>query len=137
MQNFAPPVVDRKVRFALVGCGRIAANHFGALEQHRDRADLVAVCDTDHAALSQAVERTGAEGFDQIDRMLAKADADIVVLTTPSGLHAEQAIAVAATGRHVMTEKPMATRWADGKRMVAACDAAGRNRFRCAESSRD
>ena len=125
MQNFAPPVVDRKVRFALVGCGRIAANHFAALEKHRDRADLVAVCDIDPAALSQAVERTGAEGFDRIDRMLAKTDADIVVLTTPSGIHAEQAIAVAATGRHVMTEKPMATRWADGKRMVAACDAAG------------
>jgi UDP-N-acetyl-2-amino-2-deoxyglucuronate dehydrogenase len=47
------------------------------------------------------------------------------VLSTPSGLHSEQAILIAETGRHVMTEKPMATRWEDAKRMVSACDAAG------------
>lgn len=57
--------------------------------------------------------------------MLEKTDADIVVLTTPSGLHPEQAIEIARSGRHVMTEKPMATRWADAQRMVKACDTAG------------
>jgi UDP-N-acetyl-2-amino-2-deoxyglucuronate dehydrogenase len=48
----------------------------------------------------------------------------MVVLATPSGLHAEQTIEVAAARRHVMTEKPMATRWHDGIRMVRACDEA-------------
>jgi UDP-N-acetyl-2-amino-2-deoxyglucuronate dehydrogenase len=57
--------------------------------------------------------------------MLKGTNADVVVLATPSGLHAEQTIAAAQAGKHVMTEKPMATRWQDGKRMVAACDAAG------------
>jgi UDP-N-acetyl-2-amino-2-deoxyglucuronate dehydrogenase len=47
------------------------------------------------------------------------------VLATPSGLHPSQAIEAAASGRHVMTEKPMATRWDDGKKMVEACDKAG------------
>ena len=47
---------------------------------------------------------------------------DLVILSTPSGLHLEQAILVAQSGRHVMTEKPMATRWRDGVRMVKACD---------------
>jgi UDP-N-acetyl-2-amino-2-deoxyglucuronate dehydrogenase len=51
--------------------------------------------------------------------------ADCVVLTTPSGLHPQQAIDAAGTGVHVMTEKPMATRWADGLAMVKACDEAG------------
>jgi UDP-N-acetyl-2-amino-2-deoxyglucuronate dehydrogenase len=54
--------------------------------------------------------------------MFTQTDADVVALTTPSGLHAEQAVKVAASGRHAMTEKPMATRWADGLRMVRACD---------------
>jgi UDP-N-acetyl-2-amino-2-deoxyglucuronate dehydrogenase len=40
-----PAITDRKIRFALVGCGRIAANHIEALRQHADRAELVAVCD--------------------------------------------------------------------------------------------
>jgi UDP-N-acetyl-2-amino-2-deoxyglucuronate dehydrogenase len=57
--------------------------------------------------------------------MLEKSNADVVVLATPSGLHPLQTIQAAEAGKHVMTEKPMATRWEDGKRMVAACDAAG------------
>jgi UDP-N-acetyl-2-amino-2-deoxyglucuronate dehydrogenase len=52
-------------------------------------------------------------------------DCDLVVLSTPSGLHANQAIRAAGAGKHVVTEKPMATRWQDAKRMVAACDSAG------------
>ena len=57
--------------------------------------------------------------------MLKETTADIVVLTTPSGLHAEQAIEVARSGRHVISEKPMATRWKDGLAMHAACQKAG------------
>ena len=50
MVKFKPAVTGRRPRFALVGCGRIAANHFSAFEQLRDRAELVAVCDIDPAA---------------------------------------------------------------------------------------
>jgi UDP-N-acetyl-2-amino-2-deoxyglucuronate dehydrogenase len=124
-----PFVTDRKIRFALVGCGRISANHFDALDRHADRAELVGVCDIDAAALCRAEERTGAPGFRSLDALLAGTDADVVILSTPSGLHSKQAVQVAAAGRHVMTEKPMATRWQDGKRMVQACDQAGVHLF--------
>jgi UDP-N-acetyl-2-amino-2-deoxyglucuronate dehydrogenase len=124
-----PFVRDRKIRFALVGCGRISANHFDALERHADRAELVGVCDIDPQALCRAEERTGAPAFRSIDALLAGSAADIVILATPSGIHAEEAVLVAAAGRHVMTEKPMATRWQDGKRMVHACDQAGVHLF--------
>jgi UDP-N-acetyl-2-amino-2-deoxyglucuronate dehydrogenase len=120
-----PRVTDRKIRFALVGCGRISANHFDAIDRHAERAELVGVCDIDHAALDAAVARTGAPGFASLNELLAGTDADCVILATPSGLHADQAVAVAAAGRHVMTEKPMATSWQDGNRMVEACDHAG------------
>jgi UDP-N-acetyl-2-amino-2-deoxyglucuronate dehydrogenase len=124
-----PFVRDRKIRFALVGCGRISANHFDALDRHKERAELVGVCDIDAEALGRAETRTGAPGFRSLDALLAGTDPDLVILSTPSGLHADQAIQVAATGRHVMTEKPMATRWQDGKRMVQACDQAGVHLF--------
>jgi UDP-N-acetyl-2-amino-2-deoxyglucuronate dehydrogenase len=120
-----PPINGRAVRFALVGCGRIAANHFAALRQHGDRVELVGVCDTDPANLEAATKLTGAPGYASLPDLLAGADADIVVLATPSGLHVEGALRAAAAGRHVMTEKPMATRFDDGRRMVEACDAAG------------
>ncbi len=85
----------------------------------------MAVCDPDPRALAAAVERTGARGFDRYDRMLAEGGADCVVIATPSGLHPQQAIDAARAGLHVMTEKPMATRWSDGLAMVRACDDAG------------
>src|SRR5215213_7705720 len=124
-----PYVTDRRIRFALVGCGRISANHFDAIEKHAARAELVGVCDVDSGALQKAKERTGAPGFRSLDGLLAGTDADVVILATPSGLHADQAVEVAEAGRHVMTEKPMATRWQDGKRMVHACDLAGVHLF--------
>src|SRR5262245_1018968 len=129
MRPFPPPIVDRRIRFALVGCGRISANHIQAIEKHAERAELVAVCDPDPGSLAAATKKTGAPGFDRLDKLLAGSNADIVVLATPSGLHSAQTIEIAQAGRHVMTEKPMATRWQDGKRMVAACDAAGTRLF--------
>ena len=107
-----------------MGCGRIAQKHFEAMRAHQDRLELVAVCDSDAAALQAAVSATGARGYETLGQLLASSDADVVVLCTPSGQHALQTIQTAAGGRHVITEKPMATRWADGKRMVEACDAA-------------
>lgn len=123
MRHYAP-IKDRKIKVALVGCGRIANNHFGAIEKHADRMEVVDVCDVDPVALEQAVKRTGAKGFTNLADMLKSTEADVVVLTTPSGLHPEQAIEVARAGKHVMTEKPMATRWHDGLAMVKACDEA-------------
>ena len=125
----APVPADRRVRFALVGCGRIAANHTAALQAHAKDCELVGVCDTDPAALAKAQQATDAPGFPSLDALLAGTEADCIVLATPSGLHAEQAIRCAESGRHVVSEKPMATRWADGKRMVAAGDEAGVHLF--------
>jgi UDP-N-acetyl-2-amino-2-deoxyglucuronate dehydrogenase len=114
-----------RIRFALAGCGRISKSHFDALDKHAGRAELVAVCDTEPKALAAAHERTKAAAYPSLDAMLATAGCDIVVLATPSGLHPTHAMQVARAGHHVMTEKPMATRWEDGKRMVEVCDKAG------------
>jgi UDP-N-acetyl-2-amino-2-deoxyglucuronate dehydrogenase len=119
------PITHRPIRFALVGCGRISANHIAALQQHQARAELVAVCDNRPAALAAAVAKTGAAGFDSLDALLAGSNADIVVLATPSGLHPLQAMRAAADGRHVLSEKPMATKFEQGMAMVHACRDAG------------
>jgi UDP-N-acetyl-2-amino-2-deoxyglucuronate dehydrogenase len=119
------PLADRKIRVALVGCGRISGKHFDAIGAHGDVAELTAVCDIDAGALGQAEALTGVTGFGSLPDLLAGSEADVVVLATPSGIHADQAVLVADAGRHVVTEKPMATRWTDGKRMVQACDRAG------------
>ncbi len=125
MKKVPKQIVGRPIRVGIVGCGRISANHFKALELHRESLQLVALCDNDRAALEAAQNKYQVTGFSSLQEMLARADIDLVVLCTPSGLHPSQAILVAQSGRHVMTEKPMATRWSDGLRMVRACDEAG------------
>jgi UDP-N-acetyl-2-amino-2-deoxyglucuronate dehydrogenase len=127
MQNL--PIKGRKIRFALVGCGRISKNHFDSIRQHAEHAELVDVCDIDPAALAKGVQATGAKGHADMTAMLQSTQADCVILTTPSGLHPRQAIEAARTGRHVLSEKPMATKWEDGLRMVTACEEAGVHLF--------
>src|SRR5437660_3395678 len=125
MIKHKPSITGRKIRLGLVGCGRISDNHFRAIAAHEREIELVGVCDIDRNALKAAVARTGAAAYPNLTALLASSEADIVTIATPSGLHPDQAVQIAAAGRHVMTEKPMATRWDDAKRMVHACDVAG------------
>lgn len=132
---------SRRVRIALVGCGRISRNHIKAIALHHERAELVALCDTEQDRIDSAQQLVidaaqeypaaahNPEQFIGYETLLAaiKASAlevDLVVLTTPSGLHPAQTIGAADVGIHVCTEKPMATRWEDGVAMVKACQAA-------------
>jgi UDP-N-acetyl-2-amino-2-deoxyglucuronate dehydrogenase len=57
--------------------------------------------------------------------MLKEADADVVTIATPSGLHAEQGVAAARAGKHVVMEKPMAISLTGADALVQACDKAG------------
>ena len=124
MHNY-PIIQDRRIRVAVVGCGRISKNHFGSIDKHAADVELVAVCDTDAQVLDQHARAHGVPGYRSLEQLLATETLDLAILCTPSGLHAEQAILAARAGVHVMTEKPMATRWQDGVRMVRACDEAG------------
>ena len=123
------PITDRKIRLALVGCGRISKNHFGSFEQHAQDMELAAVCDVDLQALKVHTNQYQVPGYSSMAEMLAKEELDMVALCTPSGTHPEQTILAARHGVHVITEKPMATRWGDGVSMVKACDDAGVHLF--------
>lgn len=124
MQHYLP-IAGRKIRMAIVGCGRISKNHFSSIAKHTAEMLLVAVCDIDPAVLAAHAEQYKVPGYRDMEDMLQKEQLDMVVLCTPSGLHPDQAVLAARHKVHVMTEKPMATRWADGVRMVKACDEAG------------
>jgi UDP-N-acetyl-2-amino-2-deoxyglucuronate dehydrogenase len=118
-------ITGRKIRIAVVGCGRISRNHFGSIEKHTDSLELVAVCDIDSQVLAEHTEKYKVPGYRRLEDMLEAEQLDLVALCTPSGIHPDQAALAARYGINVMTEKPMATRWSDGVRMVRACDEAG------------
>jgi UDP-N-acetyl-2-amino-2-deoxyglucuronate dehydrogenase len=119
----------RRIKIGVVGCGRISANHFKSIEAHSRDLQLAAVCDTDAASLEAASKQYDVPGYRSLADLLLHADADVLALCTPSGQHPLQTIAIARSGRHVITEKPMATRWSDGLRMVRECDQAGVHLF--------
>lgn len=118
-------ITDRKVKIALVGLGRISKNHLQAIIEHHTHLELVAVCDVCEERVKEIAEQYQVPGYCDLETMLLNTDADIVTLCTPSGLHPAQTIQIAQSGRHVITEKPMATRWQDAIDMVRACDIAG------------
>lgn len=123
------PVEGRKIRIGIVGCGRISKNHFGSIEKHGDELELVSVCDVDASVLALHESQYGVPGYRDMAQMLSEQALDMVALCTPSGIHPDQAMLAASHKVHVITEKPMATRWSDGLQMVKACDEAGVHLF--------
>jgi UDP-N-acetyl-2-amino-2-deoxyglucuronate dehydrogenase len=124
MQHY-PVIKDKKIRIAVVGCGRISKSHFSAIEKLGNDLDLVAVCDIDPIALKEHSEKYKVSAYLDMEDMLNSERLDLVALCTPSGIHPDQTVIAAKHKVNVMTEKPMATRWSDGVRMVRACDDAG------------
>ena len=118
-------IIHRKIRIAVVGCGRISKNHFGSIEQHQEKIELVSICDKRPDILSEYEKKYKVKGYLDQEDMLKNEDLDLVALCTPSGVHADQTVLCAKYKINVITEKPMATRWEDGVRMVKACDKAG------------
>ena len=124
LNNF-PILKDRRLKIGVVGCGRISKNHFGSILQYPENLELAAVCDIDGEALKQAGAVYNVQGYTELKDMLISEALDLVVLCTPSGLHPAQAALAAQHGVHVVSEKPMATSYNDGLKMVQACDDAG------------
>lgn len=113
-----------RVGVGIVGAGVIGKVHAEALAGV-DGARLVAVAEPRPEAGRALAEAHGAAWDADVDALLGRPGVDVVVLTTPSGLHAEQAVAAARAGKHVVTEKPMAITAAGADRMIAAARRAG------------
>lgn len=123
-----PLTLDRAVRVALVGCGRISGNHVSAIDRV-DGLELVAVADVEIDRANALADGRGIPAFRTLEDMLSDVECDVVALCTPSGLHPAQGIVAARAGKHVVTEKPMAISLADADALVQACDAAGVHLF--------
>lgn len=116
--------MENTLRFGIVGCGSVAAFHAQAV-QNTPGAVLTACC-SGHADRARAFAQTwGCQAFASLDEMLA-GPVDAVCLCTPSGLHAPQALAALAEGKHLVVEKPLCLTLADADRILAAAEAADR-----------
>ena len=109
-----------KLRFALVGAGFIGAVHARELAG-LDEAELVAVVDTDPAKAEVLAARYGAPvATTDLDAVLRRDDVDAVSICTPTGLHADGAVAALDAGKHVVVEKPLDVTLAAADRIIDA-----------------
>lgn len=114
------------MRFALVGCGRIAQRHAELLAGGQvGSAKLVGVCDVVEDRARSLGGKFGVPSFLDMHEMMRTVEPDVVSVLTESGYHAQHVIELARHGKHVIVEKPMALTLADADLMIRACDEAG------------
>lgn len=110
------------MRYALVGCGRIATNHITAVKNNH--LELVAVCDLIPEAMENLLAKHGLSSVDTIKRytdykqMIAENELELVSIATDSGVHAEIALYCIEHGIHIIVEKPIAMSIADADEII-------------------
>ena len=116
------------IKFALVGCGRIARKHAGNLGENKiNNAKLVAVCDIIEEKAKFYGEKYNVPFFTDMHVMMKEMsdNIDVISILTHSGAHAQNTIDLAPYGKHIVVEKPMALTLNDSDKMIKACDKEG------------
>ena len=118
--------MSEPLKIGLIGSGRIANRHLTAFREHRDRVQLMAVCDVVEDAARDYAGRAGIDAvYLDVDEMLREADIDAVDICTTHDTHAPLTVAAARAGKHVIVEKAMAHTLQGCRDMIAATDEAG------------
>ncbi len=117
-------MTSEPVRLGIVGLGRAFALTAPALRADR-RIDPLAACAPRAESRAAFEAEFGGRSYADLDGLLAHPGLEAVYIATPHELHAEQAMATAAAGKHVLVEKPLAATLTDGEATVEACERAG------------
>ena len=111
-----------ELRAVVVGAGILGKRHARVLHE-LEGVTLAAVASRTEARAQAVAQSYGAAAYDDVDRMLAEVECDVVVVATPDHLHVHPVLAALERRRHVLVEKPLATQVVDALRMVEAAAA--------------
>lgn len=125
-----------KLKFAIIGCGRISYKHIEALINNTKEAELVAVCDiVEQNAIDRKIQYedsipgVNVSVYTDYNKMLEERNIDVVTIATESGYHAKHAIDCLNRDKHVLIEKPMALSMKDADEIIVL--AKGKNKKVC------
>ena len=114
-----------KIKFGIIGCGRISARHIDAIINYKEEAELVAVYDViEELAIDKKnqyeseIEDSYVKVYTDYNEFLNDKNVDVVTIASISGYHAEQAIDCLNHDKHVLIEKPMALNIEDADRII-------------------
>ena len=114
-----------KIGWAIISTGQHPDNKIAPAIAAAQGSDLVAVFSRDQSRADDFAQRHGAQAaYSDLDDLLGDSRVDAVFIASPNALHAVQSIEAAKAGKHVLSEKPMATTIDDSVAMVQACQRA-------------
>ena len=116
----------KKIKIAILGCGIIGDIHAAAISELSAICELAAICDVDPVRAEAYGKKYNARAYSDYMQMLSDPTVDAVNICTPSGMHADQAIAALEAGKHVLCEKPLALCARDARRVCEAERRTGR-----------
>ena len=112
---------EQLVRFGIIGCGGIArGKHLRELEPVKEARIIVCSDISEDAAKSFAKDCGAEKWYTDYHEMLRRDDIDAVIVSTPHPLHSPIGCDVLAAGKHLLVQKPMATKNEDAKRLLEA-----------------
>lgn len=118
------------LRWGIVGCGDVVETKSGAATYLAEGSELAGIWNRTREKAQDWVARHGhGRVYDSLEQLLADPAVGIVYLATPPNCHRDQALAVAAAGKHCYLEKPIALSYAEAEEIAAAFDAAGTRCF--------
>lgn len=118
-----------KLRYALIGCGRISVNHIAAAMNNSENLEIVAVCDPIEANMERVIDpvpyKNSIKRYTDYRVMLKELSPDLCAIATESGYHAEIALDCIDAGCNLIVEKPIALSLKDADKMIAAAKEKG------------
>jgi myo-inositol 2-dehydrogenase / D-chiro-inositol 1-dehydrogenase len=114
--------MSKRVRCAIIGSGFAGSTYAEAVRYAAD-AELVAIAGGRQAP--ELAARHGVSAVSDVDALLDSDAVDAVLIASPNPFHCPQTLRAAASGKHVLVEKPMAMSVAEGQRMLEACRTGG------------
>jgi len=122
----------KTVNVGVIGCGFMGRAHSNAYckVNHFFKLDhqpvLKAICDIDENKAKAFMENWGFESYEtDWKKLIARADIDLIDISTPNNTHKDIVLAAAATGKMIICEKPLAMNVAEAEEMTAAVEKGG------------
>ncbi len=113
-----------RIGFGIIGTGMAAELHRRAILANAPRGAELRIIGTRDPSRPEAARQFQAQ-FRSVDALYASDDVDVICICSPSGYHAEQALAALKAGKHVLVEKPLTLTLDDCDALIEASDKAG------------
>ncbi|GAB3436895.1 Gfo/Idh/MocA family protein [Flindersiella endophytica] len=129
MTAATPDDKQAPLRIGMLGAGMIATVGYGILPNLKwiaDKVEVVAIADPVVERAQEAAKEFGIpEVYDGVDSLLENAELDAVVNVTPINYHGETSLKIVRAGKHLATEKPLATTMDDANAIIETAEANG------------